>query len=75
MGKLEQTTNCVNLGSLSLQVAWLCNDLENFKKRLVALEKQVAENGIILAEEQLAALERKKALLRNSFRSRTAHLD
>lgn len=39
---------------------WLRNDLENFKKRLIALEKQVAENGIILTEEQVAALERKK---------------
>lgn len=39
---------------------WLRNDLENFKKRLIALEKQVAENGITLTEEQVAALERKK---------------
>ncbi|EJG0101966.1 transposase, partial [Vibrio parahaemolyticus] len=39
---------------------WLRNDLENFKKRLIALEKQVAESGIILTEEQVAALERKK---------------
>ncbi|HIH0819008.1 TPA: IS481-like element ISVvu4 family transposase, partial [Vibrio cholerae] len=39
---------------------WLRNDLENFKKRLIALEKQVAENGIILTDEQVAALERKK---------------
>ncbi|EOE5965597.1 IS481 family transposase, partial [Vibrio cholerae] len=30
------------------------------KKRLIALEKQVAENGIILTDEQVAALERKK---------------
>lgn len=35
-------------------------DLESFKKRLIALETQVAENGIILTEEQVAALERKK---------------
>lgn len=39
---------------------WLRNDQENFKKRLIALEKQVAENGIILTGEQVAALERKK---------------
>lgn len=39
---------------------WLRNDLENFKKRLIALEKQVAENGIILTDERVAALERKK---------------
>ena len=39
---------------------WLRNDLENFKKRLIALERQVAENGVILTDEQVAALERKK---------------
>ncbi len=39
---------------------WLRNDLENFKKRLIALEKQVAEKVIILTDEQVAALERKK---------------
>lgn len=39
---------------------WLRNDLENFKKSLIALEKQVAENGITLTDDQHAALERKK---------------
>lgn len=39
---------------------WLRNDLETFKKRLKALEVIVAEQGIILTEEQLAALEKKK---------------
>ena len=39
---------------------WLRHDLENFKKLLIALERQVAENGIILTDEQVAALERKK---------------
>lgn len=35
---------------------WLRNDLENFKKRLITLEKQVADDGIILTGEQVAAL-------------------
>lgn len=39
---------------------WLRNNIENFKKRLVALEEKVAKEGIILSEEQVAALERKK---------------
>ncbi|CAK2018552.1 hypothetical protein VCRA2121O391_300002 [Vibrio crassostreae] len=43
---------------------WLHNDLENFKKRLIALEKQVAENGIILTEEQVAALERRSMMMK-----------
>ncbi|XVN74023.1 IS481 family transposase ISSde2 [Oligella sp. MSHR50489EDL] len=39
---------------------WLRHDLENFKKRLKALEDKVAHEGIILTDEQIAALERKK---------------
>lgn len=40
---------------------WLRNNLETFKKRLVALEKKVAEENIVLTENQIIALERKKA--------------
>ena len=39
---------------------WLRHDLENFKKRLKALEDKVARDGIQLTDEQIAALERKK---------------
>ncbi|ENX19645.1 MULTISPECIES: IS481 family transposase [Acinetobacter] len=38
---------------------WLHHDLENFKKRLKALEAKVAQDGIVLNDHQIAALERK----------------
>ncbi|GLZ16734.1 hypothetical protein Bpla01_02640 [Burkholderia plantarii] len=39
---------------------WLRHALSSFKLRLVALEKQVAEKGVVLSEDQVAALERKQ---------------
>jgi transposase InsO family protein len=39
---------------------WIRHELHTFKLRLKALEKQVADKGIILTEKQLVALERKK---------------
>ena len=38
---------------------WLRHNLENFKKRLKALEAKVAQEGIELNDHQIAALERK----------------
>lgn len=39
---------------------WLRHELASFKQRLVALEKRVAENGIVLTDAQVAALEKKQ---------------
>ncbi|HAS88885.1 IS481 family transposase [Desulfovibrio sp. JC022] len=39
---------------------WLRHDLHNFKLRLTALEKISAEQGVVLTEAQVQALEKKK---------------
>ena len=42
---------------------WQRHGLETFKKRLRALEADVAANGTILTEAQLAALEKKQEVI------------
>ena len=42
-----------------VQSIWFRHNLENFKKRLKALEAKVAQDGTELNDQQIAALERK----------------
>ena len=48
----------VMVSSSGVRCVWLRNNLETFKKRLTALEQKVANDGVILTESQLQALEK-----------------
>jgi transposase InsO family protein len=51
----------IMVSSSGVRSVWLRNDLETLKKRLKALEAKSAQEGILLTEEQLAALEKMKS--------------
>ena len=48
----------VFISSGGVRSIWQRNDLETFKKRLGALSAKVAQDGLILTEDQLRAMER-----------------
>jgi transposase InsO family protein len=52
---------------------WLRHNVESFKKRLVVLEKKSAEEGVVLTEAQVVALERKRHDDEVSGEIETAH--
>lgn len=51
----------MNLSGSGVRSVWLRNNLETFRKRLLALEKKVAAEGIVLTEAQVVAMEKQRS--------------
>jgi transposase InsO family protein len=63
----------IEVSPSGVRSVWLRHSLENFKKRLSALEKKVAGEGAILTEAQIVAMEKCREDNENQGEIETAH--
>lgn len=69
----ELTKRSYSVASSTVRQVWLRHDLETFQKRLKALEAKVVQDGLIMTDNQVAAMERKKLEDENRGEIETHH--
>lgn len=69
----ELRKRAMSVSPTGVRSVWLRTGLQTFKLRLAALEKKVAEEGVVLTEAQVAALERKREEQLECGEIETAH--